>query len=48
MTPGTRVAVYWSSKYHFLHPGTLVAPEQGSAPARPRYVQVELDDGDSR
>ena len=45
LVPGTRVAVYWSTKYQFMHPGTVVAPLDV---ARPKFVNVELDDGDSR
>ena len=44
---GARVAAYWSAKYQFLHPGTVVPHEEGSR-ANSKYVNIELDDGDSR
>jgi hypothetical protein len=46
---GARVAAYWSAKYQFLHPGTVV-PHEGEGGGRnsSKYVNIELDDGDSR
>ena len=40
---GRRVAVYWSNKMSYLHPGTVIGPDFESD-----YVLVQLDDGDSR
>lgn len=40
---GRRVAVYWSTKMSYLHPGTIIGPDFDSD-----YVLVQLDDGDSR
>ncbi len=48
---GARVAAYWSAKYQFLHPGTVVPHEsEGGSSGRnsSKYVNIELDDGDSR
>ena len=45
---GTRVCAYWSSKYQFMHPGTVVPHEPGSTKHNAKFVNVELDDGDSR
>ncbi len=47
---GARVAAYWSAKYQFLHPGTVVPHEGegGSGRNSSKYVNIELDDGDSR
>lgn len=44
---GSRVAAYWSAKYQFLHPGTVVPHEEGGR-ASAKYLNIELDDGDSR
>ena len=45
---GTRVCAYWSAKYHFLHPGT-VTPISSTLDKNPgKYLNVELDDGDTR
>jgi len=43
LTPGMRVAAYWSSQMSFLHPGTVTGPDPD-----PDYVVIQLDDGDSR
>lgn len=48
LAPGTRVCAYWSAKYHFLHPGTVVPFDKDSSKLNSRFVNVELDDGDSR
>ena len=45
---GTRVCAYWSSKYQFMHPGTVVPHEPGSTKHHAKFVNIELDDGDSR
>ena len=44
---GTRVCAYWSNKYHYLHPG-VVAPPHGAMVEDTNYLNIELDDGDSR
>ena len=45
---GTRVCAYWSAKYHFLHPGTVI-PVSSTLDKNPgKYLNVELDDGDTR
>lgn len=43
---GMRVCAYWSSKYHFLHPGTVI-PNNGNERTG-RYLNIQLDDGDCR
>jgi len=45
---GTRVCAYWSAKYHFLHPGTVIPVSEGLDKNPGKYLNVELDDGDSR
>ncbi len=45
---GARVAAYWSAKYQFLHPGTVVPHESEGGRNSSKYVNIELDDGDSR
>lgn len=44
LAPGDRVCAYWSSKIHYLHPGTVAGPDT----VDPNYIIIELDDGDSR
>jgi len=41
---GARVCAFWSSKIHYLHPGTVAGPDT----VDPNYIIIELDDGDSR
>ena len=43
---GTRVCVYWSSKYQYLHPATVI-PHNDSK-HNEKYLNVVLDDGDTR
>ena len=45
---GTRVCAYWSNKYHYLHPGTVAPPATPDPKLDGNYVNIELDDGDSR
>ena len=45
---GTRVCVYWSSKYQYLHPATVIANSEMNGRVHERYLNVILDDGDTR
>ena len=45
---GGRVCVYWSSKYQYLHPGTVIPPVPDQPENRSKYLNIVLDDGDSR
>ena len=45
---GGRVCVYWSSKYQYLPPGTVIPPAPAQAENRNKYLNIVLDDGDSR
>lgn len=45
---GTRVCAFWSHKYHYLFPGKVGDPELVDARLGSDYVNIELDDGDSR
>jgi hypothetical protein len=45
---GTRVCAYWSSKYQYLHPGTIAPSGTPDPKLDGNYINVELDDGDSR
>ena len=40
---GRRICVYWSSQLNYLHPSTVVGPDNHD-----EYILVQLDDGDSR
>lgn len=40
---GRRICVYWSSQLSYLHPSTVVGPDNDD-----EYILVQLDDGDSR
>ena len=44
---GSRVCVYWSSKYQYLHPGTVI-PRSEQTDKSVKYLNIALDDGDSR
>ena len=44
---GARVCVYWSSKYQYLHPGTVI-PRTEQTDKSAKYLNIVLDDGDSR
>ena len=47
---GSRVCVYWSAKYQYLHPATIAAPlsSANNKHANEKYLNVVLDDGDTR
>ena len=45
---GLRVCAFWSAKYTYLFPGTVGDPAMIDKKLGPGYVNVELDDGDSR
>ena len=48
LVPGTRVCAYWSQKYHHLYPGTVSDSVTSDPKLDSNYVNIELDDGDSR
>jgi len=45
---GTRICAYWSAKYHYLHPGTIIPVNEDVDKFPGKYLNVVLDDGDSR
>jgi hypothetical protein len=48
LVPGTRVCAYWSQKYHHLYPGTVSDSVTIDPKLDSNFVNIELDDGDSR
>ena len=44
---GSRVCVYWSSKYQYLHPGTII-DHDNEGKSLEKYFNISLDDGDTR
>ena len=48
LVPGTRVCAYWSPKYHHLYPGTVSDSVTIDPKLDSNFVNIELDDGDSR
>ena len=48
LSPGTRVCAYWSQKYHHLYPGTVSDSVTIDPKLDSNFVNIELDDGDSR